>query len=163
MPAGPRQIALRKYQQAVADLICKYGVSPLDKDPKLSDVAQCHRRLLKKVHPDKGGDADDFRALQSAKEALDRAMRAPEDARPPTPSAPPQAPSRKRPCSATPVASPSMSIAGRSLVALSEDLCPFCAETSNRPAKMFRIQSNGVLLTYNGEHYLKPNVFIFRH
>ena len=37
-----------------------------------------------------------------------------------------------------------------SLVESHEEACPFCAETSGAPPKVYRIQSNGVLLTYNG-------------
>ena len=37
-----------------------------------------------------------------------------------------------------------------SLVESSQEMCPFCAETSGAPAREYRIQSNGVLLTYNG-------------
>ena len=37
-----------------------------------------------------------------------------------------------------------------SLVESHQGMCPFCAETSGTPARAYRIQSNGVLLTYNG-------------
>ena len=177
MPTGPRQVALRTYQRAVANLVSKYGVSPLGRDPKLCDVAQFHHRLLKKVHPDKGGSAEDFRVVQAAKEALDNSVNAAlPTARPPAappcpppPTAPPQTPTRKRPASAAPVpkktvalarvAPPCASTTCHSLMALSEDLCPFCAETSDATRRQFRIQSNGVLLTYNGEHLLEDDTW----
>ena len=83
MPAGPRQVALRAYRTAVLPLSRKSGVPALSVDPKLSDVADFHRRLLKKVHPDKGGAPEDFREVRSAKELLDKAIHRPEAAPPP--------------------------------------------------------------------------------
>ena len=73
MPAGPRQVALRAYRTAVLPLSRKYGVPVLPADPKLSEIGDFHRRLLKKVHPDKGGTPEDFRVARSAKALLDEA------------------------------------------------------------------------------------------
>ncbi len=153
MPASRPQLAIRAYQQDVRTLLQKYGVPPLAKHPKMQEVLETHRKLLRKVHPDKGGDASDFRAARAAKAALDEAVKA--TGRAPTTSSPPAPPAqpstRKRPAAAQ-----QSSAAGpqpqpcRSLVALSVELCPFCTETQDGPARGYRIQSNGVLLTYNG-------------
>ena len=162
MPISSRQAAVRAYRTAVLPLSRKYGVPALSHDPKLSEVADFHRRPLKKVHPDKGGAPEDFREVRSAKELLDKAMHTAEAAPPPpAPSAPP-AKTRKRPSAAPPHAPKKPSSApapadaseapptSSASVAVSEDLCPFCAETKDGPARSFRIQSSGVLLTYNG-------------
>ncbi len=153
MPASRPQLAIRAYQQDVRTLLQKYGLPPLARQPKMQEVLETHRKLLRKVHPDKGGDASDFRAARAAKAALDEAVKA--TGRAPTTSSPPAPPAqpstRKRPAAAQ-----QSSAAGpqpqpcRSLVALSVELCPFCTETQDGPARGYRIQSNGVLLTYNG-------------
>lgn len=171
MPAGPRQNALRAYSRVVAPFICKYGVPPLPRDPKLDQVAECHRRLLRKVHPDKGGTPDDFRAVRSAKEVLDAALRAAEEGPPPPAPREPPGINRKRPAAAPPrmqkkpaAASGSAGAASTpptssALVVLAKDMCPFCAETADGPARCFRIQSNGVLLTYNGLQLADPDTW----
>ena len=115
-----------------------------------------HRRLLKKVHPDKGGDAADFRTVRLAKEALDEAIADAEPSPPSAASAPApraQPAKRKRPAGANAsahAASPHSPETCSSLAALPVELCPFCGETQDGPAEAYRIQSNGVLLTYNG-------------
>ena len=69
MPTGPKQKAVREYGAAVRPLLRKYGMPVLTSDT-LECALQCHRRLLLKAHPDKGGFADDFRTAQAAKSAL---------------------------------------------------------------------------------------------
>ena len=154
MPTGPKQIALRVYRNAVRPLLKKYGL-PAMTEETLQCALLCHRRLLLKAHPDKGGTADDFRTAQAAKTTLVAALQAqpaPGLATPADQGAPPKARARKRPAAPTPTAGtrPQRSRAPTSLVELHQEMCSFCAETSGAPAREFRIQSNGVLLTYNG-------------
>ena len=67
MPVSRRQNALREYRRRVWRLLRKYGVDPLCKDCTEAAVLRAHRSLLKKVHPDKGGSAEDFRVAHEAK------------------------------------------------------------------------------------------------
>ena len=154
MPAGPKQIAVREYRNAVRPLLKKYGL-PAMADETLQCALLCHRRLLLKAHPDKGGSADDFRTAQAAKSALVAAMQAqqaPGSAAPAEQVPPPEPTPRKRPAAPTSTtgARPRRSEVSTSLVESYQGVCPFCAETSDTPARQYRIQSNGVLLTYNG-------------
>ena len=68
MPASKRQLALKANRRTVATFLRKYALPPLVSDPMLSEVKECHRRLLKKVHPDKGGLPEQFRAVQAARD-----------------------------------------------------------------------------------------------
>ena len=154
MPAGPKQIAVREYRNAVRPLLKKYGL-PAMTGETLQCALLCHRRLLLKAHPDKGGSADDFRTAQAAKSALIAAMetqQAPGSAASAEQAPPPEPTPRKRPAAPTSTtgARPRRSGVSTSLVESYQEVCPFCAETSDTPAREYRIQSNGVLLTYNG-------------
>ena len=157
----------------------------MGRDPTLDALLRWHRQLLKKLHPDKGGIAEDFRAALAAKVELDDALKAaastsaaapsPPGALPTQPTASsgqgaasasdgataplkrPAAPTttaRKRPASCGAHASgpaPPCDSSSRALVPLPHDLCAFCDEGRDGNLRSYRIQSNGVLLTYNGE------------
>lgn len=68
MPAGPRQQALRRLAAVVKRLAQQHrlGRAVVHADASVQDVARVYKRLCKLVHPDKGGDAGDFRDLDSA-------------------------------------------------------------------------------------------------
>ena len=95
MPPSRRQLAIRACSRAVSGLSVRYGLPSLGKDPTLDALLRWHRQLLKKVHPDKGGHAEDFRAALAAKVELDDALKAAAStsgAAPSPPGAPPTQP-----------------------------------------------------------------------
>ena len=173
MPVNRKQNALREYKRSVWRLLRKYGVDPLCKDCTEAAVSRAHRSLLKKVHPDKGGNAEDFRVAHDAKAVLQRVLKeiespgvSPGMSPPPAPSPPPPAPSphtartMKRPAAASAPKLPPKKFATGSprspsgteanvVAMVSESLCEYCG-VPHGEAKGYRIRSTGVLLTYNG-------------
>ena len=70
MPTGQRQKALRSLGSVARRLAVKYGLR-LDGPPVTAcspgrDIVKLYRQLCLSVHPDKGGDTEDFQALQLA-------------------------------------------------------------------------------------------------
>ena len=126
MPAGEPQKAKRALVAVLLALAAAYGVAlAATRDSPDGELVRAYRRLLLRVHPDKGGTVADQQRLQAAKEAWD-AVRS----RPPGP----QAKAKAR--AARPKAA-----AQRGALGPAEDEAP--------PRRGYRINGLGVLLTYN--------------
>ena len=180
MPASRRQDAVRRYKRVVQPLLQKYGLHAFPaNDPSLPELQTRHRALLKKVHPDKGGDPNDFNTALEAKKQLDRDVAGCES---PSVSSPRTCAERtsgerepvsgaarafKRPAAAAAHCSPALRVRTLApdiapepptdIAVLSMDLCEFCSQL---PAKRFRIQSTGVLLTYNGASLAESDTWL---
>ena len=69
MPASKAQSAKRAFVRVLTALGRSYGVSvTVTRDSTDACLLRAYRRLLLKVHPDKGGTVEDQQRLQSAKE-----------------------------------------------------------------------------------------------
>ena len=74
MPLSLLQRAKRAFVSVLLKLALDYGVAAdVNRDSDDKVILQSYRRVVKKVHPDKGGNKKKFQALQSAKEAWDTA------------------------------------------------------------------------------------------
>ena len=140
----PKKEAFRAFVAVLKPLLQKYRVRDADsvhRDASHEIACKFYRKLLLKVHPDKGGDSDDFKKLQAAKEKFDNVG----DAFGSAPGRRPTGNRRKagsggagQPGSAHPFP------AGGLVEA--HGLCEYCGEDSGA----FRVQAKAVLLTYNG-------------
>ena len=75
MPLPLLQRAKRAFVSVLLKLALDYGVAAdVNRDSDDKVILQSYRRVVKKVHPDKGGNKKKFQALQSAKEAWDTAQ-----------------------------------------------------------------------------------------
>ena len=75
MPLSSLQRAKRAFVSVLLKLALDYGVAAdVNRDSDDKVILQSYRRVVKKVHPDKGGNKKKFQALQSAKEAWDTAQ-----------------------------------------------------------------------------------------
>ena len=92
MPTSKGQGAKRAFVATLKALGAKYGVAvTVSRASSDADVRRAHKRVLLKVHPDKGGTATDAQRLQAAREAWDSAAKNPVGGRPQrTPARPPQ-------------------------------------------------------------------------
>ena len=107
-------------------------------------MVKAYRALLLKVHPDKGGDPEEFKRLEQAKVRFDAAGSA-SGGRPATPDTAPPKPERSPPKAAA-TDHGGMCAASTALATLLGDPCAHCdAERGN-----FRVQSTAALFTYNG-------------
>ena len=69
MPCSPNDLAKRALVRQLLSLAKVYSVTlQVNRDSPDTDVLEAYRRLLLKVHPDKGGRKVDFQCLQKAKE-----------------------------------------------------------------------------------------------
>ena len=139
---APKQNAkkevFRAFIAVLKPLLLKYHVrdaESVNRDVSHETASKFYKKLLLKVHPDKpGGNAEDFRKLQAAKESFD-------------------AVGGGRPARATRAAGPGGAgqpgsahpFPERGVVEAS-GLCEFCGEDSGE----FRVEAKAVLLTYNG-------------
>ena len=74
MPASRLQLAKRVFVRVLVAVATTYQVrGPPNRDSDDAQLVAFYRRLLLKVHPDKGGRKEDFQGLQSAKEAWEDA------------------------------------------------------------------------------------------
>lgn len=185
MPARKQQAAIRTYLASVRPLLRKYKLPVVGRDLPMQEANALHRKLLRKAHPDRGGSTADAQALLSAMAALreataqeaEAAEHAGDGQGAPAASSngfAPDAP-RKRPAAATDSPGTAKRFAGarvrspspdngtphpsHQLVPSTTDVCSFCTETSGGPAREYRIQSNGVLLTYNGSALAETGVW----
>jgi len=109
-----------------------YGVEvDVSRDSPAASVTAAYKRVVLKVHPDKGGRLEDAQRLQVAKDAWDAAKKKrPGSSRNANPArAAPQSASRTSPTTS---------------------LAPADAAVPDAPVKDFRIRGLGVLLTYSG-------------
>ena len=75
MPLSLLQRAKRAFVSVLLTLALDYGVAAdVNRDSDDKVILQSYRRVVKKVHPDQGGNKKKFQALQSAKEAWDTAQ-----------------------------------------------------------------------------------------
>ena len=165
MPASLRQVALRIFWAVLRELAHKYhvslpqGVLHSAQAVVEAEALKAYKLLLKSVHPDKGGSLEDCRSLLEAKAAWDDALSVNTPSAPSCPQPKPP-PVYKRPaaCKAeAPRKAPRGEAATPPVCSLLEgpspqeaSLCMFCGESASTPESGYRIQSNGVLLTYNG-------------
>ena len=74
MPLSLLQRAKRAFVSVLLKLAFDYGDAfDVNRDSDDHAISQSCRRVVKKVHPDKGGNKKKFQALQVAKEAWDTA------------------------------------------------------------------------------------------
>ena len=74
MPLSFLQRAKRALVSVLLKLAFDYGVAvDINRESDDRAVLQCYRRVVKKIHPDKGGHKKTFQTLQVAKEAWDTA------------------------------------------------------------------------------------------
>ena len=74
MPLSLIQRAKRALVSVLLKLAFDYGVAvDINRESDDRALLQCYRRVVKKVHPDKGGHKKTFQTLQVAKEAWDTA------------------------------------------------------------------------------------------
>ena len=77
MPLSLLQRAKRAFVSVLLKLAFDYGAAvDINRESDDRAVLQCYRRVVKKVHPDKGGHKKTFQTLQVAKEAWDTARQA---------------------------------------------------------------------------------------
>ena len=127
------QVAKRAFVRVLLALAATYGLCvSLDRDSADADVAAVWKRVVRKVHPDKGGAHEDAQRLQSAKEAWDGAR-----AEQGKPGRPPKEDSQSRRRSKPP--QPQEGDPGAGLLADPEEV-----------RRLYRINSTATMLTYNG-------------
>ena len=64
---GPLRRAKRAFVRAILFLAHKYQLDvSINRDSEDGDVTQAYRRVMRKVHPDKGGRTKDAQQLQAA-------------------------------------------------------------------------------------------------
>ena len=74
MPHSLLPRATRTFVSVLLKLAFDYGVvADISRESDDKAISQAYRRVLRKVHPDKGGSKKKFQALQAAKEAWDSA------------------------------------------------------------------------------------------
>jgi len=135
----------RLFVGVLKPLLLKYQVRDchlVTRDSSQELVLKFYKKLLLKVHPDKGGEEADFKRLQAAKESFEKAGDARGSGAGRRPTANPTRAAGPggsgRPGSAHPVPEGGLIEA--------QNLCHFCDEDSGS----FRVQARAVLLTYNG-------------
>lgn len=138
--------AFRAFVAVLKPMLAKYGVrggETVQRDGAHDVALKLYKKLLLKVHPDKGGDENDFKRIQEVKEAFDAAS-----------VGHGSVPGRRSTGSRTTrAAGPGGAGAAGSahpapdcFVLEAQGLCEFCGEDSSS----FRVQAKAVLLTYNG-------------
>ena len=76
MAATPLQLAKRAFVKVLLELASQYCVSlQLTRDSPDAHLLPAFRRVVKKVHPDKGGREEDAKKLHSAKDNWEAAAR----------------------------------------------------------------------------------------
>ena len=134
MARGAGQVAQRAFVTVLLALAAAYGVSvTVTRESPDAALLRAYRRLLLRVHPDKGGTGDDQRTLQGARETWEKA-RHNAAGRPKAKSAPKRA-ARARPTAPSHDNHPGVP---------SNDLA-----LPGAKKKGFRIRALGVLLTYH--------------
>ena len=128
MPVSPALAARRSLVRVLLALAATYGVTvTLTKDSCDAQVAAAHRKVVRKVHPDKGGSTADAQRLQAAKDAWESKKSSSRAGRPKAPDKP-RAPRQERQ-------------SGNEFLELADP---------EEVLKVFRIQAAAVMLTYNG-------------
>jgi hypothetical protein len=70
MPISALNRAKRAFVSVLLSLASTYGVSTqVNRESEDQDVLRAYRQVLKKAHPDHGGDTEKFQRLQTAKKA----------------------------------------------------------------------------------------------
>ena len=78
MVASALQLATRAFVRTLLALAAQYSVTvAVNRDSSAAVLLSAYRRLLKKVHPDKGGRTEDQQNLQTMKEDWERARKGP--------------------------------------------------------------------------------------
>lgn len=139
-PKRCRTVAFRAFVAVLRPLLVKYNIrnaSTVTRDVTQEEALRFYKRLLLKVHPDKGGEEADFRAVHEAKEAFESAGCA-QGGRPAQGERrPQQGPCRGQRGSAHPA---------QGVVGTQDGECEYCGVDSGE----FRVNCRAVLLTYNG-------------
>ena len=72
MPSSRLEVAKRAFVKVLLALAAKYQVATaVTRESAAHALLSAYKRLLLKVHPDKGGSAEDFKKLQDVKEKWD--------------------------------------------------------------------------------------------
>ena len=75
MVASPLQLARRTFVSLLLQLARQYGVVlAITRDSPDKLVLDGSRKVVRKVHPDKGGSPDDAKKLNAARDAWDKAL-----------------------------------------------------------------------------------------
>ena len=77
MPSSQAQIAKRELVTLLLVLAVTYslGVGPLNRDSRDQQILSVYRKVVLKVHPDKGGDKEDAQKLQDKKDAWEKSRK----------------------------------------------------------------------------------------
>ena len=76
MPASALMVATRAFVHVLLALAKAYRVAlAVNRDSPVEELRSAYKRVVLKVHPDKGGRKDHMQRLQSAKDAWDTARR----------------------------------------------------------------------------------------
>ncbi len=76
MPASQVQLAKRELVKLLLVLAVAYRVgATLNRDSRDQQIMSVYRRIILRVHPDKGGKKEDAQALQEKKEPWDTARK----------------------------------------------------------------------------------------
>ena len=155
MPSGGPTVALGAFARVLKDVARTYHVPHgglATRKVTRASALSVYKTLLRRAHPDKGGDASDFRKLVEAKETWDatcstdqvpKARAAPATLRKPA-AARPAGFSRPGGATSAPRAS------STAVVESTPCVCRFCEEDN---ATGFRVRGLGVLLTYNNKDF----------
>jgi len=131
MPARGAQPAKRALVAVLRELAGSYElVINIQRESPDAAVLAAYRKVVLKVHPDKGGQVEDAQRLQGAKEAWDSARKKPSSAR-----------AKRAPRGGRPRASRGSS---------NNSLEPAGGAAAGPPEKDFWVRGHGVLLTYSG-------------
>ena len=139
--------------QLLKRLLEKYFLAPVVAIAATSPepiVMRVYKQVLLAAHPDKGGDAADFRALRTAKENLQSHAKSP--GRPRKEASPPQDTDRatkKRPASARQTLADVWKPTSGVMATTADGTGDGCEHCAAAPTG-FRLQCVAVMLTYNG-------------
>lgn len=161
MPCSRLQDARRAFARVLVAMMRKYGMAGaghVTTESTKADLMKAFRRILLRVHPDKGGTDADVKALVAARDALTAAEPAAAQPAPAARPAPPPKAAMKRPAAAhgdpQPPAGkrpPEHAASSSSTLATThQEMCEFCEEKPDVSVAGYTIRSNGALLTYNG-------------
>ncbi len=143
MAANTAQLAKRMFVKVLLALATAYAMTlGINRDASDQSLRAAFRKLARRVHPDKGGSTEDAKNLHTARDAWEAAMK--DSAKPGRPAG-----NKKKDKAAD-------DTRGSQQEAGTTDLGAGCTDVADpeelrrKERSEYRIQSQGVMLTYNG-------------